>query len=191
MVSQGVADADKNCLTIEVGARGKQSDGGTFVSSEVFYLIENDKFNMPTEINLPATNIKFPRVFGDEAYPLKPYLMRPFPSQGLNAATENVNNHLSRALKCIKCAFGILQAKWKLFEKDIEVSSKKAIIIIKFMYILHNIIREKDGNSDLDYCNIMLGTENTWENETTVQRARGANALQRAKYIKCVRRLFL
>jgi hypothetical protein len=29
------------------------------------------------------------------------------------------------------------------------------------MCILDNIIREKDGNSDLDYCNIMLGTENT------------------------------
>lgn len=52
------------------------------------------------------------------------------------------------------------------------------------MCILHNIIRKKDGNSDLDYCNIMLSTESTWENETTVQRARGANALQRAKNIR-------
>jgi len=36
LVLQGVADADKKFLTVEVGARGKQSDGGTFVSSTLF-----------------------------------------------------------------------------------------------------------------------------------------------------------
>lgn len=185
LVLQGVADADKKFLTIEVGARGKQSDGGTFASSTLFYLIDNDKFNIPPEKNLPGTNIKVPHVLiGDEAYPLKPYLMRPFPSRGLNAAKENFNNHLSRARKCIECTFGILRAKWKLLGKDIEVISKKAIVIIKCMGILHNIIREKDGNSDLDYCNVMLGTENTWDNERTVQRPRGTNTLQRAKDIR-------
>lgn len=76
MVLQGVADADKTLLTVEVGARGKQSDGGTFASSKLFYLIDNDKFNMPQEKNLPGTNIKVSHaLIGDEAYLLKPYLM--------------------------------------------------------------------------------------------------------------------
>lgn len=52
------------------------------------------------------------------------------------------------------------------------------------MCILHNVIREKYGNSDLDYCNVMLDIENNWENETMVQRARGANALQIPKDIR-------
>jgi len=110
---------------------------------------------MPLEKYLPGTNINVPHVlFDDEAYPLKPYLMRPFPSRGLNAATDNFNDNLSRARKCIECTFGILRAKWRLLRKDTEVSSKKAIVIIKYMCILHNIIREKDSNSGLDYCNI-------------------------------------
>lgn len=44
-------------------------------------------------------------------------------------------------------------AKWRLLGKDIEVSSDKAIHnIIKCACILHNVVREKDGDSDLDYC---------------------------------------
>lgn len=185
LVLQGVADADKKFLTIEVGARGKQSDGGTFASSTLFNLIDNNNFNVPPEKNLPGTNLKVPHVLiGDEAYPLKIYLMRPFPSRGLNPAKENFNNNLSRARKCIECTFGILRAKWRLLGKDIEVSSEKAIVIIKCMCILHNVVREKDGDSDLDYCSIMQGQQNVWENEITDQRARGANTQQRAKEIR-------
>ncbi|XP_060862988.1 uncharacterized protein LOC132939691 [Metopolophium dirhodum] len=94
LVLQGVADADKKFVIVDVGAREK---------------------------NLPGTNIKVPHVLiGDEAYPLKPYLMRPFPSRVLNPAREYFNERLSRARKCIECAFGILRAKWRLLGKDIE-----------------------------------------------------------------------
>ncbi|XP_008188654.1 uncharacterized protein LOC103310940 [Acyrthosiphon pisum] len=41
LVLQGVADADKKFLTVEVGARGKQSDGGTFASSALLHLMDS------------------------------------------------------------------------------------------------------------------------------------------------------
>lgn len=94
--------------------------------------------------------------------------MRPFPSRGLNPAKENFNDHLSRARKCTECTFGILRAKWRLLGKDIEVSSKNAIIIIKCMCLLHSVVREKDGDSDLDYCNIMLGSQNDWKMKSQI-----------------------
>lgn len=187
LVLQGVADAEKKFVIVDVGARGKQSDGGTFASSKLCNLISNNNLNLPPEKNLPGTNIKVPHVLiGDEAYPLKPYLMRPFPSRVLNPAREYFNERLSRARKCIECAFGILRAKWRLLGKDIEVSPKKAVVIIKCMCLLHNIIREKDGNSDVDYCNIMIDLQNNWENEGMDHPTRGANTLQRAKEIRNV-----
>lgn len=153
IVLQGVADADKKFITIEAGARGKQSDGGTFSSSALFRLLEENSFNMPSDNELPGTNIKLPHVLiGDEAYPLKPYLMRPFPSRNLTPIKENFNKRLSTPRKCIECAFGILKAKWGIFSTDIEVNVKRAISIIKCACILHNVIRERDGNSDLNYC---------------------------------------
>nr|XP_022904009.1 protein ALP1-like [Onthophagus taurus]XP_022908872.1 protein ALP1-like [Onthophagus taurus] len=153
VVLQAVADADKKFITIEVGARGKQSDGGIFSSSQLFNLLENKVFNMPPDRELFGTNIKVPHVLiGDEAYPLKTYLMRPYPSRNLDPVKENFNNRLSIARKCIECAFGILRAKWRILGKDIEVSPEKAANIVKCTCILHNIVRHRDGNSDLHYC---------------------------------------
>jgi len=48
-------------LTIE-GARGKLIDGGTFSFCTLFNLIDNNRFNVPPENNLPGTNIKVPHV---------------------------------------------------------------------------------------------------------------------------------
>jgi len=41
IVLQDVADADKKFRTVEVGGRGKQSDGGTFCGSTLFRLLVN------------------------------------------------------------------------------------------------------------------------------------------------------
>lgn len=158
---QGVADANKKFIAIEVGARGKQSDGGVFASSTLFNLIENNNFNIPPPKELPNINIKVPHVLvGDEAYPLKSYLMRPFPSRNLNPLKENFNKRLSSARKCIECTFGILRAKWRILGKDIEVQPDKAIAIIKCTCPLHNVVRERDGDNDPDYFNIVTDSSN-------------------------------
>ncbi|CAH2003171.1 unnamed protein product [Acanthoscelides obtectus] len=91
---------------------------------------------------------------GDEAYPLKSYLMRPYPRRGLNPKKEYFNKCLSTARKCIECAFGILCAKWRFLNKDIETLPDKACILIKCACILHNLVRDKDGDSDLHYRHI-------------------------------------
>lgn len=128
----------------------------TFAGSTLFNLMESNMFNVPKSANLPNTNIKLPNfLIGDEAYPLKPYLMRPYPKRALNPQKEHFNKCLSSARKCIECAFGIMCAKWRFLNKDIETLPDKACILIKCACILHNLIREKDGDSDLHYCGVM------------------------------------
>lgn len=152
VVLQAVADADKKFITIEIGGRGKQSDGGTFAASTIFQLLESGQFNVPEPKALPETDTILPHVLiGDEAYPLKPYLMRPYPGRELNPSKENFNKRLSHARKCIECAFGIMRAKWRLLGKDIEQTPEHAYDTIKCMCILHNVIRARDGNDDLHY----------------------------------------
>jgi hypothetical protein len=75
---QGVADADKMFFTIEVGGKGKQCDEGTFAGSRLFELLERNEFNVLPDQELSVTNTKLPNIIiGDEACPLKEYLMRP------------------------------------------------------------------------------------------------------------------
>jgi len=95
-VLQGVADADKKCITIEVRARGKLSDERIFAASTLFQLLNTNTFNVLPDKELPGSTIKLPHVLiDDEAYPLKNFLMRPFPSRNLNYIRENYNMRLN------------------------------------------------------------------------------------------------
>lgn len=153
--------ADKRFLVIEVGGRGRQSDGGTFYYSNLNKALENNRLNMPVPRTLPGSDVTLPMVIiGDEAYPLKCYLMRPYPQSVLNPANEIFNKRLSRARKCVECAFGILCAKWRILNKAIETNCKNARLIIKTTCLLHNIIIDKDGSNDYLYSNITSNTNN-------------------------------
>ena len=50
-------------------------------------------------------------ILGDEAYPLKTYLIKPFARKNLSCEERVFNYSLSRARPCVVCAIGILTAK--------------------------------------------------------------------------------
>lgn len=79
-----VTDANYKFITVDIGAYGKDSDGGVLSNSKFQKCIENESFNIPKEETLPNSNIIVPYVFiGEEAFPLRSYLMRPFPRNQL------------------------------------------------------------------------------------------------------------
>ena len=68
----------------DVGAYGKQSDGGIFRHSSLYQLLSSNNFNMPNAKKLPLSDVELAFVIlGDEAYPLLGYLMRPYPRRQL------------------------------------------------------------------------------------------------------------
>lgn len=154
IVLQAIADANYKFITIEVGAYGKQSDGGIFQSSQSYSLLKNGQFNLPQTTSLPDSDIQFPfYIIGDEAYPLTNFLMRPFPRRQLSHEHESFNRRLSRARRCVECAFGILVARWRILTKAIETNPSVAEIIIKCVCLLHNILIDCEGNHDYDVNN--------------------------------------
>ncbi|CAH1993856.1 unnamed protein product [Acanthoscelides obtectus] len=148
IVLQAVSDANGRFLYIDVGSYGKQSDGGIFSASSLMYHLENASFNVPHKRKIPGTDVLAPLVLlGDEAYPLKVYLMRPYSGRGLDEQREVYNYRLSRARRIVECAFGILCAKWRILKKEIEYHPDKAEIIVKTTCLLHNIIIAREGFS--------------------------------------------
>lgn len=146
VVLQGVADANYKFIVIDVGGYGKQSDGGTFQSSELYKLLSTKQLDIPEPSYLPQTTLKAPFVFiGDEAYPLLPYLLKPFGGRDLNIEQDCFNKRLSRARKSIECTFGIVSAKWRLLLKCIETDIATADNIIKCICVLHNTIIDREG----------------------------------------------
>lgn len=147
VVLQAVADANYKFVTIDVGGYGKQSDGGTFQASDLYKLLNSKQINLPKPTYLPRNhNTKAPFVLiGDEAYPLLPYLMKPFGGKNLSIDQECFNKRLSRARKTVECAFGILSAKWRLLTKCIETDISAVDSIIKCICVLHNTILTREG----------------------------------------------
>lgn len=146
VVLQAVADGNYKFITIDVGGYGKQSDGGTFRSSSLYHLLQSDALNIPPDIALPSTDIVMPYVFiGDEAYPLLKNLLKPYSRRNLDADTEYFNMRLSRARRVVECAFGIINAKFRLLWKPIETSPDLADKIVKCICVLHNVIIDMEG----------------------------------------------
>jgi hypothetical protein len=78
----------------------------------------------------------------DEAYPLLPYLMRPYPKRIVDGPKQVYNYCLSRARRSVKCAFGILCSKWCILLKAIETDVSNAIHIVKAVCILRNFVQQ-------------------------------------------------
>lgn len=146
IVLQGIADANYKFVTIDVGAYGKQSDGGIFSLSNVYKCLKTNTFNMPSPEYLPSTEIKAPFVIlGDEAYPLKPYLLKPYSRQNLSNEERVFNYRLSRARRCIECAFGILVAKWRFLKTELQMNPENVDILVQAACLLHNILIDNEG----------------------------------------------
>lgn len=97
IVLQGIADSDYKFVVIDVGAYGRESDGGVFRESLFFKLLESNQLNIPPDTELPGTNTKMPFVFvGDEAFPLLNNLLRPYPRNQLEIKGSSIIDYLEQ-----------------------------------------------------------------------------------------------
>ncbi|KAJ8877006.1 hypothetical protein PR048_021458 [Dryococelus australis] len=98
-------------VTIDVGAPGKNSDGGVFHASKLGRWLAMDSLNIPVPASLPGdeTGTPFPYYLcAVEAFPLRENIVRPYPRRTLNNTRRVCNYRLSRARKSIECAFGLM-----------------------------------------------------------------------------------
>lgn len=89
--------------------------------------IEEDTLNIPTRKYLPNTTITAPYVIvGDETFPLKAYLMRPYPGCQSTGDDDknNFNYRLSLARRLVENFFGILIQRYKFLTEELKWHQK-------------------------------------------------------------------
>ncbi|KAJ8034389.1 Protein ALP1-like [Holothuria leucospilota] len=123
IVLLALVDADYKFIAIDVGAYGRNSDGGIYASSSLGQMLETDTLDVPGPKVLPgAPHLgTVPHVIvADEAFPLKTYIMRPCPGRHLGEERKFFNYRLSRARRIVENAFGILRTKWQIYQRKIQ-----------------------------------------------------------------------
>ncbi|XP_055915280.1 uncharacterized protein LOC129948341 [Eupeodes corollae] len=138
-------DANYTFTTVDIGAYGSQSDGGIFKDSSFGRKIIAGDINLPPPKLLPNFDYLCPYyMVGDSAFPLKTYLMRPYPGKVLIPEKINFNKRLSRARRVIENAFGILVAKWRILTTTLNMLPNNADKIVKATVVLHNFVKLND-----------------------------------------------
>jgi len=103
---------------------------------------ENNTLSVPEARSLPNTNCLLPfSLVGDEGFPLKTYLMRPYAKRNLHSNEQKIFNYrLSRARRVVENAFGILVARWRILQKPIALKLNTVEKIVQAVTCLHNYI---------------------------------------------------
>lgn len=142
IVLLALVDANYRFIAVDIGSYGKNSDGGIFANSKLGKCLARDKLNVPGERKLPNTDTVMPHVIvGDEAFPLKSYLLRPYPKTQIDdVKKQHYNYRLSRARRVSENGFGILSQKFRLYNRRIQLKPEHVDKVILTTCILHNYI---------------------------------------------------
>ena len=102
---------------------------------------EDNSLNVPEGSKIPGMDVELPYfLVGDEIFPLKTWLMRPYP--GTLDETQRIYNYrVSRARRTIENVFGILAARWRIFRKAIRADIKTVEAIVQACVCLHNFLQ--------------------------------------------------
>ncbi|KAJ8021812.1 Protein ALP1-like [Holothuria leucospilota] len=150
IVLLALVDANMQFTAIDVGAYGRNSDGGIFANSNMGKVITNGLLNWPLDEPMPSAAHMGPMpyvVLGEEAFPLQRHLMRPFPGRGCPKQEQIFNYRLSRARRIVENAFGLLAARWRLYHAKIAVNTTVATNVVKATCLLHNMIQSESTPS--------------------------------------------
>jgi len=139
-----VIDAHGRFLYVSAGAQGSANDASVYNESTFAKLIADtsNPLSIPPASALPGTSTDTPMVFvADEAYPLRPYLLKPFSARGLTTSERVFNYRLSRARRTVENAFGMLANRFRVLHHPIQMDPVKVSTVIMAICVLHNMLR--------------------------------------------------
>ena len=166
IVLMALVDANYKFIYINVGATGAGSDGGVFQDTYLRQLIEEGNLGLPPEELLPGSTQKIPYFFvGDEAFPLRSWLMKPVPRKNLGKEERIFNYRISRARRVVENAFGLLANRFRCLLTTMAQRPDNVTLIVKACCIIHNILREEvRATGAADDLDITEGIPAAWRN---------------------------
>jgi hypothetical protein len=152
IVLMAVVDANYRFIYVDVGADGRVGDAGVYNNCKLSRAFERNTLHIPADSCIGDNDLCLPFcLVGDEAFPLKPYLMKPFHRRGLINKEIIFNYRLSRARRVVENAFGILANRFRVFKQPISLKVSTTKTMVLATVCLHNFLRSKSLDSDEEF----------------------------------------
>jgi len=193
IVLMAVVDADYKFMMVDVGINGRISDGGVISYTKFGNMLNNKTLNIPKPDLLTNTSYTLPYLFvADDAFAMSENLLKPYSQTNLTKEQRIFNYRLSRARRIVENAFGILNSRFGVFQRPIQVDTDKAKKIVLACCFLHNYIRKSasyicQGSMDMEYeeeGRIIEGSWRTQEPLINLQHGNNRNSTELAKDIR-------
>jgi len=140
-----VVDAQKKFVYVDVGAPGSCGDATLFAESPFRRSAEAGTLNIPPPKRLPGERRSarpFPYFFvADDAFALKPWIMKPYGSRLLTEDQRTYNYRISRARMVVECAFGMLSQRFQCLLNGLKQKTDESLdSVIMCCIMLHNFL---------------------------------------------------
>lgn len=195
IVLLAICDANSEIIyNVDIGTNGRVSDGGVWDNSTLTRHIANHTAGLPTNRMLRGSERTLPYVFvGDDAFPLRRYIMKPFPHRNQTRRERIFSYRVSRARRTVENSFGILANRFRVFLSPINLPPPKIETIALACTALHNLFRRDhvthytpEGCLDVEDLSVGHITPGDWRQTPALlglQRV-GRNAMADARNIR-------
>ena len=113
IVLMAVADAGYKFLYVDIGAEGGASDGGTWNHCNLHEAVNEGRAGLPQPEPIPNDDRPIPYHFvADDAFSLKPWLMKPYSYRSQVHREIIYSYRLSRARRVVENSFGIMAHRY-------------------------------------------------------------------------------
>lgn len=164
-----VVSANYDFQYVKVGNNGSVSDSTALQNTTFYQKLVSHDLNLPCPSLLPGTNTSIPYIFvGDSAFALSKHIMKPYPLKNITHEQRIFNYRLSRARRVVENCFGILVARFGVFQSAISVNIKHVDVIILACCYLHNYLSKKKA----EYISEYQGDPGECSERDTVERLR-------------------
>uniref|UniRef100_A0A672HMP7 Protein ANTAGONIST OF LIKE HETEROCHROMATIN PROTEIN 1-like n=2 Tax=Salarias fasciatus TaxID=181472 RepID=A0A672HMP7_SALFA len=138
IILQGVVDHNMKFWDVNIGWPGRVHDARVLSNSSLYERGQNGTLLPSLQETIQDVDVPLV-ILGDAAYPLLPWLMKPYQEgRGITAEQTAFNHRLSQARMTVERAFGRLKGRWRCLLKRCDCDVFFVSDIVLACCILHN-----------------------------------------------------
>ena len=153
-IIQAIVDGRKIFIDFACGFPGNMHDARVLRRTTIFQKSGQGNILIQPTLNVNGNEIGR-YLLCDSAYPLSPWLMKPYPEGTRDRREITFNKELSSGRVKVECAFGTLKNRWRILLKRFDSGISFAIRTAIACAVLQNICirngeewEEDEGNND-------------------------------------------